>query len=184
MTARTSLRSEGHFDVRPIKSGDLEAVTAIYGEAVLQGSGSFEVEPPSLAEMTRRHDALVNAGYPYFVAEHDGAVKGFCYAGPYRPRPAYRHTVEDSVYVLADARGKGLGTALLRDLITAAEDLGFRQMLAVIGDSGNAASIILHRRLGFVFAGTMHSVGHKHGRWLDVVIMQRPLGPGDGRPPV
>lgn len=183
MTGYDSRKVADQIAIRAIKLRDLESVTDIYGEAVLQGTGSFETEPPNLTEMTSRHDALVGAGYPYFVAESDGEVRGFSYAGPYRARPAYQTTVEDSVYVMSDARGQGIGQALLKRLIEATENGGFRQMLAVIGDSANTASINLHRKLGFTFAGTMHSVGYKHGRWLDVVLMQRTLGAGDRQPP-
>jgi phosphinothricin acetyltransferase len=133
--------------------------------------------------MTRRMRAIVDAGYPYIVAEKDGQVLGYAYAGAYRPRPAYRNSVENSVYVSPAAHRLGVGRALLAELVAIAERLGFRQMIAVIGDSGNAGSIGLHRALGFTFCGTIHSVGYKHGRWLDSVIMQRALGPGDTTPP-
>jgi phosphinothricin acetyltransferase len=144
---------------------------------------SFEVDPPDETEMTRRMRAIVDAGYPYIVAEKDGQVLGYAYAGAYRPRPAYRNSVENSVYVSPAAHRLGVGRALLAELVAIAERLGFRQMIAVIGDSGNAGSIGLHRALGFTFCGTIHSVGYKHGRWLDSVIMQRALGPGDTTPP-
>ena len=183
MTDQAPIKAPVPVQIRPLEKRDLDAVTEIYGEAVCHGTGSFETEPPSAIEMAGRYQALVDNGFPYFVAEIGGAVIGFCYAGPYRPRPAYRKTVEDSVYVAVDARGKGVGAALLSRLIEEMERCGFRQMLAVIGDSANAASINLHRKLGFTFAGTVHAVGYKHGQWLDVVTMQKSLGAGDRQPP-
>jgi L-amino acid N-acyltransferase YncA len=169
--------------VRPVHDTDIPAIVAIYAHAVLYGTASFEVEPPDDAEMTRRVRAVVDAGFPYLVAEKDGRVLGYAYAGLYRTRPAYRNSIENSVYVGPDAHRLGVGRALLGALIDIATRAGFRQMIAVIGDSGNAGSIGLHRALGFTFSGTIHSVGYKHGRWLDSVIMQRALGPGDGTPP-
>ncbi|KMO17875.1 GNAT family N-acetyltransferase [Methylobacterium platani] len=169
--------------IRPCAEGDLPAVTAIYAHAVATGRASFELEPPDLPEMARRRAALVAGGYPYLVAERAGAVLGYAYAGPYRPRPAYRGTVETSVYLRPEEAGRGLGRRLLAGLIAAATEAGFRQMVAVIGDSGNAASIGLHAALGFRHVGVLTSVGWKHGTWLDTVLMQRALGPGDGAPP-
>jgi phosphinothricin acetyltransferase len=169
--------------VRPVSETDISAIAAIYAHAVRHGMASFEVDPPDETEMTRRMRAIVDAGYPYIVAEKDGQVLGYAYAGAYRPRPAYRNSVENSVYVSPAAHRLGVGRALLAELVAIAERLGFRQMIAVIGDSGNAGSIGLHRALGFTFCGTIHSVGYKHGRWLDSVIMQRALGPGDTTPP-
>jgi phosphinothricin acetyltransferase len=169
--------------VRPVSETDIPAIAAIYAHAVRHGMASFEVDPPDETEMTRRMRAIVDAGYPYIVAEKDGQVLGYAYAGAYRPRPAYRNSVENSVYVSPAAHRLGVGRALLAELVAIAERLGFRQMIAVIGDSGNAGSIGLHRALGFTFCGTIHSVGYKHGRWLDSVIMQRALGPGDTTPP-
>ncbi len=172
------------FTLRPARPSDLPAITAIYAEAVEQGTASFEMEPPDLEEMRRRHAALVAGGHPYLVAvSEEGDVLGYAYAGPYRPRPAYRWTVEDSIYLAASARGLGLGRALLSAVIAAATAAGFRQMVAVIGDSGNAASIALHRAAGFHPVGTLQAVGWKHGRWLDSVLMQRPLGTGAEAPP-
>jgi L-amino acid N-acyltransferase YncA len=169
--------------VRPARDTDIPAIAAIYGHAVLHGLASFEVDPPDEAEMARRMRAVVDAGFPYLVAEKDGRVLGYAYAGLYRARPAYRNSIENSVYVGPDAHRLGVGRALLSELIDIATRAGFRQMIAVIGDSGNAGSIGLHRALGFTFSGTIHSVGYKHGRWLDSVIMQRALGPGDTTPP-
>ena len=164
--------------IRPATTADLAAITEIYAEAVAVGTASFEVVPPDEVEMTARFQRLVVAGFPYVVAERAGTVLGYGYAGPYRPRPAYRHTVEDSVYLAVDARGQGIGGALLRRLIDDATTLGLRQMVAVIGDSANEASIWLHKAAGFETIGTLKDVGFKHGRWLDTVIMQRALGPG------
>ena len=164
--------------IRPATTADLAAITEIYAEAVAVGTASFEVMPPDEAEMAARFRNLAEGGYPYVVAERSGTVLGYGYAGPYRPRPAYRHTVEDSVYLAVDARGQGIGGALLRRLIDDATMLGLRQMVAVIGDSANEASIWLHKAAGFELTGTLKDVGFKHGRWLDTVIMQRALGPG------
>lgn len=169
--------------VRPCAAADLPAVTAIYSHAVATGRASFELDPPDLPEIGRRRAALVADGYPYLVAERAGIVVAYAYAGPYRTRPAYRGTVENSVYVRPDQVGRGLGRRLLADLIAAATEGGFRQMVAVIGDSDNAASIRLHAALGFRHVGVLRSVGWKHGTWLDTVLMQRALGPGDGAPP-
>lgn len=165
--------------VRPVRETDIPAVTAIYAHAVLHGFASFEVEPPDEAEMIRRVRAATEGGFPYLVAEKDGKVLGYAYAGLYRMRPAYWNSAENSVYVSPDAHRLGVGRALLAALIEIMTKLGFRQMIAVIGDSGNAGSIGLHRALGFTYCGVIHSVGYKHGRWLDSVIMQRALGPGD-----
>jgi phosphinothricin acetyltransferase len=170
--------------LRPATSADVPAITAIYRPAVLHGTASFEQEPPTEAEMLRRFEAITGAGYPYFVAEFDGRVVGYAYASAYRTRPAYRFTVENSVYIALDAQGKGVGRALLGTLIDACTAKGFRLMVAVIGDSANFASITLHRRAGFTFCGTIHSVGYKFDRWLDSVIMQLPLGAGDTSAPV
>jgi phosphinothricin acetyltransferase len=171
------------FSIRTAAEADIPAVAAIYGEAVRTGTASFELDPPSEAEMLRRFGSLAEGGFPYLVAEKAGAVLGYGYAGPYRPRPAYRHTIEDSVYLAEEARGRGVGSALLRELVRASEKRGFRQMIAVIGDSGHEASIRLHQSAGFVLVGTFKDVGYKFGRWLDTVLMQRALGPGAGAPP-
>ncbi|RVU21652.1 GNAT family N-acetyltransferase [Methylobacterium oryzihabitans] len=169
--------------LRPGTAADIPAVARIYAHAVVTGRASFETEPPGEDEMARRRAALVAGGHPYLVAEVEGRVLGYAYAGPYRPRPAYRFTVEDSVYVDPAATGRGLGRRLLGAVIAAAARAGHRQMIAVIGDSGNAASIGLHAALGFAPAGVLRAVGWKHGTWLDTVLMQRALGPGDGTPP-
>ena len=171
---------------RSIRAGepaDIAAITRIYAHAVRHGTASFELEPPDEAEMTRRMRALLDGGYPYFVAELDGAVAGYAYAGAYRTRPAYRFSVENSVYVAPEAHRRGVGRALLVELIVEAERRGFRQMIAVIGDADQTPSIELHRALGFRMIGTIEAVGYKFDRWLASVLMQRPLGPGDTTKP-
>jgi L-amino acid N-acyltransferase YncA len=169
--------------LRPAAAADVAAITAIYRPAVLHGTASFELEPPDEAEMLRRFAAITDAGYPYFVATLGDRVVGYAYASAYRTRPAYRFTVEDSVYIAPEAQGKGVGTLLLQALVQAATANGYRLMVAVIGDSRNQGSITLHRNAGFTFCGTIHSVGYKFGRWLDSVIMERPLGEGDTSTP-
>jgi L-amino acid N-acyltransferase YncA len=169
--------------IRPVAPGDLAAITAIYAHAVRHGTASFEIEPPDEAEMSRRQRALLDGGYPYVVAERGGRLSGYAYAGPYRTRPAYRWSVEDSIYVAADAQGAGIGRALLSRLIEDSTARGFRQMIAVIGDSAQTPSIALHRAAGFRLIGTIDSVGFKHGRWLDSVLMQRALGEGASSAP-
>ncbi len=168
--------------LRPSTPADLPAITAIYGEATCHGTGTFELEPPDEAEMARRRDDVLAKGLPWLVAEVDGQVLGYAYANHFRPRLAYRFCVEDSIYLHPQARGRGLGTLLLGELMARCEAAGARQMLAVIGDSDNAGSIGVHRRHGFELVGVMKSVGWKFDRWLDVVIMQRALGSGDRLP--
>jgi L-amino acid N-acyltransferase YncA len=170
--------------IRPACGADMRAMTAIYRVEVLSGVATFELDPPDEAEMARRFEAVVAGGYPYLIGEAAGQVAGFAYATAYRARPAYRFTVEDSIYVAASAQRRGVGGALLSALIELSGAAGHRQMIAVIGDSANAASIRLHRAAGFTFAGVLHAVGYKHGRWLDSVLMQRSLGPGDASAPV
>jgi len=169
--------------IRPATRADLRAITPIYAHHVLTGLASFEVEPPSAQEMGTRFDAITDAGYPYLVAEDGGAIVGYAYANYYRTRPAYRHSVEDSIYIAPDALGRGLGKALLVRLIDECTTRGYRQMLAVIGDSGNAGSIGVHRACGFEQVGTLRSIGFKFGRWVDSVLMQRALGSGDATLP-
>jgi phosphinothricin acetyltransferase len=164
--------------IRAADPEDVPAITAIYAAAVRHGTASFEIEPPDDAQMRRRYGALRAGGYPYLVAELAGTVAGYAYAGPYRERPAYRWSIEDSVYVAEQSQRRGIGRALLEALIAEAQQGGFRQMIAVIGDSANAASIELHRTASFRMVGTFRNVGFKFGRWLDTVLMQRPLGPG------
>ena len=168
--------------IRPAASADMPAIAAIYAEAVRNGTATFETDSPDAAKMEARWQSLIDRGYPYLVADN-GGVLGYAYAGPFHARAAYRHTVEDSVYLDAGARGTGVGTGLLTTLIAEAEARGFRQMIAAIGDSANAASIRLHARCGFRPVGTYRDVGWKLGRWLDVVLMQRQLGPGGSSPP-
>lgn len=169
--------------IRPSAPEDLPAITEIYGWNVEHGTGTFELERPDLAEMTRRRADVLAKGLPWLVAERDGEVLGYAYANPFRPRMAYRFALEDSIYLSSKARGQGLGRLLLAELIARCEAAGGRQMYAVIGDSGNAGSIGLHRALGFEPVGTMRAAGWKFERWLDVVIMQRPLGLGDASAP-
>lgn len=169
--------------IRPSTDADIPGVTAIYAWNVLNGLGTFEEVPPDEAEMARRRQNFLDRGLPYLVAELDGEVVGYCYAGPFRLRAAYRYTVEDSVYVSPKTVGKGVGRALLEALITQCEVLGLRQMCAVIGDSGNAASIGLHAALGFEKQGIFPAMGYKFGRWIDLVWMQRSLNGGARTPP-
>ncbi|MEO7338107.1 MAG: N-acetyltransferase family protein [Caldimonas sp.] len=170
--------------IRPSTAADLPAVTAIYGWNVRHGTGTFELEPPSLADMTLRHDDVLSKGLPWLVAEADGGVLGYAYANHFRPRRAYRFCLEDSVYLDANATGRGVGRLLLAELIARCEAAGARQMLAVIGDSANVGSVELHRSLGFESIGTMNSAGWKFDRWLDVVLMQKSLGTGDTTMPI
>src|SRR4029079_17147801 len=169
--------------VRPAGRTDIPAITRIYGHAVEHGTASFELTAPDQAEMTRRFDELTAYGFPYLVAVIDGAVVGYAYAGPYRTRPAYRFTVENSVYVAHDSHRRGVGKALLQALIDACTEKGFRLMVAVIGDSKQAASIGLHEEAGFKHVGVFVNIGYKFDRWLDSVLMQRALGPGASKPP-
>lgn len=169
--------------IRPAAPADIPAIAAIYDEAVRTGTASFELTPPGASEMARRHAAIVEAGYPYLVKEEDGALQGYAYVSAFRPRIAYRHTVENSIYVDEGARGRGVGRALLDALIAECEARGFRQMVAVIGDSANAGSIALHRACGFTPIGILPATGLKFGRWIDTVLMQRPLGPGSATLP-
>ena len=168
--------------IRPSLDADLPAITEIYADAVRTGTASFELEPPDQAEMARRRQAVTQAGLPWLTAERSGAVLGYAYAGPFRPRPAYRFCIENSIYVDARARGRGIGALLLAELLARCEAWGARQMVAVIGDSANTASIALHARLKFRHAGRVEHVGWKFGRWLDVVFMQRTLGAGASMP--
>lgn len=169
--------------IRPATPEDSEALAAIYGWHALNGTGTFEETAPSPAEMETRRAAVAAHGLPYLVAIDEGRVLGFAYAAPFRPRSAYRFAVEDSVYIAPDQRGRGLGKALLSEVLEVCRGLGMRQVVAVIGDSANAASIGLHRALGFEPAGTGTSLGFKHGRWLDIVWMQKALNGGDANAP-
>lgn len=165
-------------EIRPAREADLPAITAIYDREVRENTATFELTPPDLAEMTRRFRALQDAGFPYLAAALESDVLGYAYASSYRPRPAYRFTVENSVYLAPSAQRRGIGTQLLQRLIVECEARGHRQMIAVIGDSANAASVALHARTGFAMIGTHPNVGLKFGRWLDTVMMQRALGAG------
>ncbi|HET7805991.1 MAG TPA: GNAT family N-acetyltransferase [Pseudolabrys sp.] len=169
--------------VRHATRADIPATTRIYGHSVEHGTASFELSAPDEAEMTRRFDELTTNGFPYLVAVIDGAVVGYAYAGPYRTRPAYRFTVENSVYVAHDSQRRGVGKALLKALIEACTEKGFRLMVAVIGDSKQAASIGLHEAADFEHVGSFKNIGYKFDRWLDTVLMQRALGPGASEPP-
>jgi phosphinothricin acetyltransferase len=169
--------------IRPAAPSDIPAITRIYAHAVRHGTASFEFEPPDEAEMTRRMRALLDGGYPYLVAEDRGAVLGYAYAGPYRTRPAYRYTVENSIYIAPEAHRRGIGRILLDRLIVECEARNYRLMIAVIGDSAQTPSIELHHAAGFKMVGAFEAVGYKFERWLDSVLMQRPLGKGSSAPP-
>jgi phosphinothricin acetyltransferase len=163
--------------------GDAAAIAAIYAPHVRQGLATFELAPPDAKEIAARMRAIAGDGHPWIVAERAARVIGYAYAGPYRLRPAYRYTTEDSIYLAADAMGQGIGRRLLAALIAACEARGDRQMIAVIGDAGNAASIGVHAAAGFAHVGVLRSAGRKFGRWIDVVLMQRALGAGDATSP-
>ena len=169
--------------IRPATPADIPAITRIYAHAVQHGTASFELTPPDEAEMTQRQKALLDGGFPYLVATRDGAVLGYAYAGPYRARPAYRFSVENSIYVAANAHRRGVGRALIDRLIAESETRGYRLMIAVIGDSAQTPSIALHRAAGFRLVGALEGVGYKFDRWLDTVLMQRALGKGTSAPP-
>ena len=169
--------------LRPSRPEDLPAITAIYGWHVANGSGTFELDAPDEAEMASRRDDILAKGLPWLVIEHGAQVLGYAYANHFRPRRAYRYALEDSVYVAPEAQRRGLGRVLLAELIARCEALGARQMYAVIGDSANAGSIGVHKALGFTEVGVMRAAGWKFDRWLDVVILQRRLGPGEHSAP-
>jgi L-amino acid N-acyltransferase YncA len=169
--------------IRGAGPADVPAITRIYAHAVERGTATFEIEPPDEAEMARRLQALLAREFPYLVAEQAGRVVGYAYAGPYRDRRAYDWCVEDTVYVAPEFHRRGIGRDLLSGLVTAAAACGFRQIIGVIGDSANTASVAVHAAVGFRLIGTFQAIGHKHGRWLDTVLMQRSLGRGDATPP-
>ncbi|MEZ5717383.1 MAG: N-acetyltransferase family protein [Burkholderiaceae bacterium] len=169
--------------IRPSHDDDLAAITAIYAHHVLHGTGTFETEPPAEADMATRRADVLGKGLPYLVAEQDGQVLGFAYCNWFKPRPAYRFSAEDSIYMAQAARGMGMGRQLLDALCTAAEAASVRKLLAVIGDSANASSIGVHQAAGFTHIGVMRSVGWKFGAWRDVVLMEKPLGAGDTTSP-
>ena len=169
--------------IRSSREEDLAAITALYAHHVLHGTGTFETDPPGAQDMAARRADVLTKGLPYLVAEEDGRVLGFAYCNWFKPRPAYRFSAEDSIYVAHDAHGRGLGRLLLDALCTQAEAAGVRKLLAVIGDSTNAGSIGVHRAAGFTHVGVMRSVGWKFGAWRDVVLMEKPLGAGDATAP-
>lgn len=169
--------------IRAAETRDTAALADIYGHAVRHGFGTFETVPPDAAWMEEKRLSVTGYGLPFLVAEDEGRILGYAYAGPFRPRPGYRFTVEDSVYVAPDAQGRGVGRAVLGAVLEACEAFGVRQVMAVIGDSGNAGSIGLHAALGFTHAGVGRSLGYKHGRWVDIVWMQKALNGGDTSPP-
>jgi phosphinothricin acetyltransferase len=173
-------RSPSPFILRPASEADMAGVQRIYGDHVTNGLASFEETAPSIDEMRARFLTLKGKSYPYLVAERDGDIVGYSYAGPYRTRSAYRFTVENSVYVAPDCSGQGIGRALLAELIAECEKGPWRQMIAIIGNSGNSASIALHKSLGFRMVGTLREVGFKHDQWVDSVLMQRHLVPDPG----
>lgn len=169
--------------IRPSLESDIPAITAIYAHHVLNSTGTFETEPPSLTDMTARRADVRAKGLPYLVAELDGQVVGFAYGNWFKPRPAYRYSVEDSIYLAPGLQGKGLGRALLAELLLQCEAAGIRKVMAIIGDSANASSVGVHKALGFEEVGQVKSCGWKFGAWRDIVIMQKMLGAGDSTPP-
>lgn len=172
------------FTIRDAAAGDLAQITAIYADAVDNGTATYELEPPTQADMTLRYEALIKEEYPYLVAERDGAVLGYAYAGPFRARPAYRFIVEDSIYIAPSAKGAGVGKALMLALIDACTAKGFRQLIAVIGDgSPQSPSVKLHERLGFTHCGILTGSGYKHERWLDTAFMQLEMNGGNKAAP-
>lgn len=170
--------------IRPSRDEDVAAIARIYGHHVLNGTGTFETTPPTDAEMAQRRADVLSKGLPWLVVEEAGQVLGFAYGNWFKPRPAYRFSVEDSIYLAPEAAGKGLGRLLLAELVAVLERSGIRKVMAVIGDSGNAGSIGVHQALGFSHVGTVKACGWKFGRWLDIVLMERALGDADRTPPV
>lgn len=170
--------------IRPSRDEDVPAITALYAHHVLHGTGTFETEPPSVADMRTRRTDVLSKGLPYLVAEQDGKIAGFAYGNWFKPRPAYRYSVEDSIYLAPDLHGQGLGRALLAELLARCEAVGIRKVMAIVGDSANAGSIGVHRALGFTQVGTIDACGWKFGAWRDIVIMQKTLGLGDTQPPL
>ena len=169
--------------IRPSQHSDMAAITAIYKHHVLHGTGTFEIDPPSLEDMTARREDVLSKGLPYLVLENEGKVVGFAYCNWFKPRPAYRFSAEDSIYLAADTAGKGWGRMLLAELCQAAEKVGIRKLIAVIGDSGNAGSIGVHTSVGFKHVGTVSGCGWKFERWLDIVMMEKALGLGQTQAP-
>ena len=169
--------------IRPSSDADLPAITAIYAHHVLHGTGSFETDSPSVADMTTRRADVLSRGLPYLVVEQDGEIAGFAYGNWFKPRPAYRYSVEDSIYMAPDLQGKGLGRALLAELMARFEAVGIRKVMAIVGDSANTGSVGIHLALGFTQVGIVDSCGWKFGAWRDIVIMQKTLGVGNTQPP-
>jgi len=169
--------------IRPSQAADMAAITAIYRHHVLKGTGTFEIAPPSLEDMTARREDVLSKGLPYLVLENEGQVLGFAYCNWFKPRPAYRFSAEDSIYLAADTAGKGWGRMLLAELCQAAEKVGIRKLIAVIGDSGNAGSIGVHTSVGFKQVGIVSGCGWKFDRWLDIVMMEKAIGLGASQPP-
>ena len=169
--------------IRPARPSDIPAIAAIYGEAVRTGTASWELEPPAEAEMLKRFETITSGGYSYLVAEMGGSLAGYAYVNAYRPRLAYRYTVENSIYIDPARHGQGIGKRLLQALIDDCARRGFRQMVAVIGDSDNVGSRKLHAALGFTLIGVAPALGYKFDRWLDQVLMQRALGDGERSAP-
>ena len=169
--------------IRPSRDEDLDAITRIYAHHVLHGTGTFETTPPTRDEMAGRRADVLGQGLPWLVIEVDGQVMGYAYGNWFKPRPAYRYSVEDSIYMAPESAGKGLGKLLLTELLAQCERAGVRKVMAVIGDSANAGSIGVHKALGFEQVGVVQSCGWKFGRWLDIVLMQKSIGQGDSAPP-
>ena len=169
--------------IRPSQPEDLSAITAIYQHQVLHGTGTFEIEPPSLQDMTARREDVLSKGLPYLVIEDQGQVQGFAYCNWFKPRPAYRFSAEDSIYLATNASGMGWGRLLLTELCRKAEAAGIRKLIAIIGDSANAGSIGVHGSVGFQSVGVVKACGWKFNRWLDIVMMEKALGHGDTRSP-
>ena len=169
--------------IRPSRDKDIPAITSIYGHHVLHGTGTFETEPPSETDIAARRADVLGKGLPHLVMEHDEQIAGFAYANWFKPRPAYRYSVEDSIYMAPEMSQKGWGRALLAELAAHCEAAGIRKMMAIIGDSANVGSVGVHLALGFTEVGRIESCGWKLGAWRDIVIMQKPLGLGDSMPP-
>ena len=170
--------------IRPSRAKDISAITAIYAHHVLHGTGTFETEAPSVNDMTLRRADVLSKGLPYLVAEQDGEIAGFAYGNWFKPRPAYRYSVEDSIYLTPDLQRKGLGRALLAELLARCEAVGIRKVMAIVGDSANAGSVGVHLALGFTQVGIIEACGWKFGAWRDIVIMQKTLGAGNTKPPL
>ncbi len=183
MLSASLAEQQEHMDIIPAQPHHAAAIQKIYAWHVLHGTATFETEPPAESEMLRRINDVHERGGYWLVAEEQEQMLGYCYLAPYRPRYAYRFTLEDSIYLDPQQTGRGIGKALLQKAVALAEAAGFRQIIAIIGDSANQGSLGVHRALGFEHTGVMKSVGYKHGRWLDTVVMQRSLGPGDSQPP-